>query len=51
MNELKDKDEQYNVFLNYNKETRAGQGFKKLFFGFFIVVVVAVAAAFSSNRR
>ena len=46
MNELKDKDEQYNVFLNYSKETRAGQGLKKLFFGFLIVIVVAVAAAF-----
>lgn len=46
MNELRDKDEQYNVFLNYNEGTPAKNGFKKLFIGFVITIVVAVSAAF-----
>lgn len=46
MNELRDKDEQYNEFLNYSEESKAKNGIKKMFVSFILTVIVGVAAAF-----
>ncbi len=46
MNELRDKNEQYNEFLNYTEESATKTNFKKLFAGLFLTVLIAVIAAF-----
>ncbi len=46
MNELKDKEEQYNMFLNYNEDSETKTGVKKVLVGLIITIMVAIAAAF-----
>ena len=46
MNELKDKEEQYNMFLNYTEDSETKTNIKKILVGFVITVMVAIAAAF-----
>ena len=46
MNELKDKNEQYNEFLNYSEESETKTNLKKLVVGLFLTVLIGVMAAF-----
>lgn len=48
MNELKDKDEQYNEFLNYKaQQSPAKKGFSKIIIGLLLTMIVLAAAAFA----
>ncbi len=47
MNELKDKDEQYNQYLYKHKPSKAKSGFGRLIISFLITIIVVVAAAFA----
>lgn len=48
MNELKDKDEQYNEFLNYRaQQSPAKKGFSKIIIGMLLTMIVLAAAAFA----
>lgn len=48
MNELKDKDEQYNEFLNYKaQQSPAKKGFSKIIIGMLLTMIVLAAAAFA----
>ncbi|MBS4760729.1 MAG: LCP family protein [Clostridium sp.] len=47
MNELKDKDEQYNAYLYKHKHSQAKGGFGKLIMSLLLTIVVLAAAAFA----
>lgn len=47
MNELKDKNEQYNQYLYKHKSSKAKGGFGRLIMGLILTVIVIIAAAFA----